>query len=184
MAVDLGRGETSPFILMIVQCTCICSIKMAALLLKYPITCIASITFTFVSGFAWHVMKKRVAFSARSSTLYSFLFEDIFKCLLPRDRKLVAQTVQPGERETFAVKPHYRPRLSRLWWTDPPWSELAINARSLCRPQINYECWKSSCENMKIENLCATLVMPHLSFVAPKTLIDGVAVIHMERRVG
>jgi hypothetical protein len=37
---------------------------------EYPFTCIASVTFIFVAGFAWHAMKKNAAFSAQSSTLY------------------------------------------------------------------------------------------------------------------
>jgi hypothetical protein len=41
-----------------------------------------------------------------SSNLYSFLFEEKFKCLLPRDSKWVAQTMCTKERETVAVKPH------------------------------------------------------------------------------
>jgi hypothetical protein len=70
-------------------------------------------------------MKKRAAFSAWSSTLYSFLFEDMLKCLLLRDRKWVAGTMHTMERETTVVKPHYMPRFSRLWRTDSRQYELA-----------------------------------------------------------
>jgi hypothetical protein len=34
------------------------------------------------------------------------------------------------------------------------------------------------------QNNCATLVMSNLAYVAPDSLIDGIAVIHMKRRVG
>jgi hypothetical protein len=37
---------------------------------------------------------------------------------------------------------------------------------------------------MKIENLCTTLVMPHLGQVAPNAQINGIIMIHMERRAG
>jgi hypothetical protein len=63
------------------QPSCICSTKLAALQLEYPLTRIACVTFTLVSGFALYATKKCGAFSARSLTLYSFLFEDMLKCL-------------------------------------------------------------------------------------------------------
>jgi hypothetical protein len=84
---------------------------LAASRSDYPFTCIASVTLTFVAGLAWHAMKKHAAFSARSSALYSFLFEDMLKCLLPRDGKWVAQTMFTRERETVVVKSHYAPPL-------------------------------------------------------------------------
>jgi hypothetical protein len=34
------------------------------------------------------------------------------------------------------------------------------------------------------QNICATLVMPNLASTAPNTLIDGIAMTHMKRRVG
>ncbi len=45
----------------------------AALQSEYPLTRIASVTFTFVAGSAVHAMKKCAAFSVQSSTFYSFL---------------------------------------------------------------------------------------------------------------
>ncbi len=65
-------------------------------------------------------------------------------------------TMSPGERETIAVKCHYRPRVARLWRTDPHRSESANNAQSHCRPQCFNQCRKSSREKMKIVNQCAT----------------------------
>ena len=41
--------------------------------------------------------------------MYSFLFEDVTKCLLPVEVKWVVQTMSPKERETFTVKRQYRP---------------------------------------------------------------------------
>ncbi len=35
---------------------------------------------SLVSGFGWHAIKKRAAFSTRSSTFFSFLLEDMLKC--------------------------------------------------------------------------------------------------------
>jgi hypothetical protein len=40
-----------------------------------------------VAGFASHATKKRAAFSEQSSTLYSFLFEDMMKCFLLKIQK-------------------------------------------------------------------------------------------------
>ncbi len=54
---DLEQGESSLFIVSIVWCTCICSINLAALLSSFPFIRIASVTFTFMSEFAWHVMR-------------------------------------------------------------------------------------------------------------------------------
>ncbi len=41
------------------------------------------------------------------STFYSFFFKDMLKCLLLRERKLVAWTIHNRERETIMVKPQY-----------------------------------------------------------------------------
>ncbi len=130
---------------------------------EYSLTCIASATFTFVVGFALHAMKKRVAFSARSLTWYSFLFKDMLKCLLLRGRKQFAGTMHTGERETIVVKPQYRLRTPRLWRTDPHHYESANNPWLYCRPQNNNQCWKSRSKNKKIKIICATLVMPNLA---------------------
>jgi hypothetical protein len=65
MAADSVKGEMAPFILTIAHCNCIYSVKSATLLLEYPFTHIASVTFTFVSGFVWHAIKKHAAFLAR-----------------------------------------------------------------------------------------------------------------------
>ncbi len=43
------------------------------------------------------------AFLARPSTLYSFLFEDTLKCLLPVEIKWVTRVMSPKEKETVAV---------------------------------------------------------------------------------
>jgi hypothetical protein len=40
-----------------------------------------------------------------------------------REKRGVAQTMSPGERETIAVRPHYQALIPRLWRTDPRWSE-------------------------------------------------------------
>ncbi len=66
---------------------------------------------SLVAGFASHARKKRAAFLTRSPTLYSFLFKDILKYLLPMEGKWIAQTMHPGEREPIARKPNYRPHI-------------------------------------------------------------------------
>jgi hypothetical protein len=38
--------------------------------------------------------------------------------------------------------------------------------------------------SMNLENKCAMVETPHLPYSAPNALIDSIAVIHMERRVG
>jgi hypothetical protein len=42
-------------------------------------------------------------------TSYSFLFKDMLKCLLLRERTLVVWTLHPKERETIAIKPYFGP---------------------------------------------------------------------------
>ncbi len=64
-----------------------------------------------VTGFASQTREKRVAFLVWSLTLYSFLFKDMLKCLLPVEIKWVPQTMSPKERETTVVKRHYRPHV-------------------------------------------------------------------------
>jgi hypothetical protein len=79
------------------QRTCICSVKLAASQSVYHFTHIASVTFTFVAGSAWHAMKKLSAFSAWSSTFHSFLYKDMFKCKLLRDKKGLQEQCEPGK---------------------------------------------------------------------------------------
>ncbi len=134
--------------------TCNYSIKFAALGSEYPFTFIFSATFIFVSGFSWLAMKKRAAFYAWSSTLYSFLFKDMLKFLLLGNRKYVTQTTRHRKRETITVKPHFWPCLWRLWKTHTCWLEPANNAQFNCSPQINNWCKKSSCKNMAIKICC------------------------------
>jgi hypothetical protein len=90
-----------------------------------------------------HARNKRAAFLARSSTWYSFLFEDMVKCLLPMERKWVARTMCPGEREPIARKPHYRPRFIRLNRINPRLSGSANNARYPNRTRCNIQARKS-----------------------------------------
>ncbi len=81
---------------------------------KYPFTLMAAKIENLVARFALYARKKRAAFLARSLTLYSFLLKDMLKCLLLRERKWVAQTMHPKEREIIAIKPHYSACVSRL----------------------------------------------------------------------
>ena len=51
--------------------------QYTALASEYPFACMAAGIESLVVGFALHVGKKRTAFLAQSSILYSFLFKDI-----------------------------------------------------------------------------------------------------------
>ncbi len=68
-----------------------------------------------------------------------------------REKKGVAQTMSPGERETITVRPHYQALMPRLWRTDPRWSGSANNARSHCRSNLNelptWKVWLGAFEN-------------------------------------
>ena len=84
---------------------------MAASASEYPFALIAVGMESLVTGFGSHAMKKRAAFLAWASTLYSFLFEDI--ALIERELGPTDAEV-PKKRETIAVKPHYQTSLPRL----------------------------------------------------------------------
>ncbi len=73
-------------------------------------------------------------FLLQSSTLYSFLFDNMLKRLLLIERKWVSQTMHPKERETIAIKPHYRGCVSRLRRTDPHQCDPANDAQDHYRP--------------------------------------------------
>ncbi len=100
--------------------TCWARIQSMAPTSKYPIALMAVGIESLVAGFALHARKKRAALLAWSSTLYSFHFKDMLKCLLLRERKWVAQAMHPKEKETITIEPNYRVCVSRLWRTDPP----------------------------------------------------------------
>ena len=57
--------------------TCWTRIRSAASKSEYPFALIAEGMESLVTGFVSQARKKRAAFLARASTLYSFLFEDI-----------------------------------------------------------------------------------------------------------
>ena len=89
--------------------------------MEYPFALTIARIETRVTGFASQARKKRATFLAQSSTLYSFLFEDILKCLLPIEIEWVMQTMSPKEREPIAVKRHYRTwRLKTMENISPP----------------------------------------------------------------
>ena len=57
--------------------TCWTRIRSEASVSEYPFALIAAGMESLVTGFGSQAKKKRAAFFARASTLYSFLFEDI-----------------------------------------------------------------------------------------------------------
>ncbi len=85
------------------------------------------------------------------STLYSFLFKDMLKCLLLIERKWVAQTMHPKERETIAIKPHYRACVSILWRTDPHQSDSAMMPSTTIGPNVSIDAqsWVAKNEDEK-----------------------------------
>jgi hypothetical protein len=83
------------------------------------------------------------------------------------------------ERETIAVKPHYQTLLPRLQGIDPRRSGSAHNAQPGVSIDVEIKSRKTN-----LENKCATVEKTHLLYSAHNVLIDCIAVIHMERRVG
>ncbi len=51
-------------------------------------------------------------------------------------------------------------------------------------PKLTINVGNQVAKKLKSENICATLVMPNLAYAVPNALKDGIAMIHMERRVG
>jgi hypothetical protein len=89
---------------------------------------------SLVAGFVLNAVQEGEGRLLVTLTLYSFLFEDMLKSLLLRERKWVAQTMHPEERETIAIKPHYRACISRLWRTYPCQSDPANDAQYHYKP--------------------------------------------------
>ena len=100
-----GRGEFPALFFWDSRCTCWIRIRFMTSTSEYPLALMAAGIENLVAGFASHARKKRAAFLARSSTLYSFLFEDVLKCLFPIEGKWIPQIMCPGEREPIVRKP-------------------------------------------------------------------------------
>jgi len=76
-AADSGRGVSLDLFCWDSRRTCWMRIRSAASESEYPFALIAAEIEILVTGFGSQAKKKRAAFLARASTLYSFLFEDI-----------------------------------------------------------------------------------------------------------
>jgi hypothetical protein len=77
VAADSGRGVSLDLFFWDSLCTCWTRIRSAASASEYPFAFIAAEMESLVTGFGSQARKKRAAFLAQASTLYSFLFEDI-----------------------------------------------------------------------------------------------------------
>jgi hypothetical protein len=77
VAADSGQGVSLGVFFWDSWRTCWTMIQSTALTSEYPFALIAAGIESLVSGFASQAWKKTAAFLARSSTLYSLLFEDI-----------------------------------------------------------------------------------------------------------
>jgi hypothetical protein len=85
-AADSGQGLSLGVFFWDSRRTCWTRIRSAASTSEYPFALIAAGIESLVSGFASQAQKKTAAFLARSSTLYSLLFEDIVE-LFRRERE-------------------------------------------------------------------------------------------------
>ena len=76
-AADSGLGVSLDLFFWDSRRTCWTRIRSAASASEYPFALIAAGMESLVTGFGSQAKKKRAAFLARASTLYSFLFVDI-----------------------------------------------------------------------------------------------------------
>ena len=76
-AADSGLGVSLDLFFWDSRRTCWTRIRSAASASEYPFALITAGMESLVTGFGSQAKKKRAAFFARASTLYSFLFEDI-----------------------------------------------------------------------------------------------------------
>jgi hypothetical protein len=104
-------------------------------------------------------------FSGHVDEVYSFLFEDMLKCLLPIERKWVVRTMSEPRR-----KGNNRSKATLSGPGTQDYGERIHTGLSLqtvldptIRPRCFNRCRKSSRKKMKIKNQCATLVTPHLA---------------------